>query len=74
MERREKLQFILMILFFVVLVITIGYMVFNKPKDIVYPKVTMKIKDRGNIVIELYPEKAPNTVANFINLVSSRIL
>ena len=71
MERREKLQLILMILFLVVLVITIGYMVFNKPKEIVHPKVTMKIKDKGEIVIELYPEKAPNTVANFINLVSS---
>ena len=71
MERREKLQLILMILFLVVLVITICYMVFNKPKEIVHPKVTMKIKDKGEIVIELYPEKAPNTVANFINLVSS---
>ena len=74
MERKEKLQLILMILFLVVLVITIGYMVFNKPKEVVNPKVTMKIKDKGNIVIELYPDKAPNTVANFINLVSSRIL
>ena len=74
MERREKLQLILMILFLIVLVITIGYMVFNKPKEVVNPKVTMKIKDKGNIVIELYPDKAPNTVANFMNLVSSRIL
>lgn len=74
MERKEKLQLILMILFLVVLVITIGYIVFNKPKEIINPKVTMKIKDKGNIVIELYPDKAPNTVANFMNLVSSRIL
>ena len=74
MERKEKLQLILMILFLVVLVITIGYMVFNKPKEVVNPKVTMKIKDEGNSVIELYPDKAPNTVANFMNLVSSRIL
>ena len=74
MERKEKLQLILMILFLIVLVITIGYMVFNKPKEVVNPKVTMKMKDKGNIVIELYPDKAPNTVANFMNLVSSRIL
>ena len=74
MERKEKLQLILMILFLIVLVITIGYMVFNKPKEVVNPKVTMKIKDKGNIVVELYPDKAPNTVANFMNLVSSRIL
>ena len=42
MERKEKLQLILMILFLIVLVITIGYMVFNKPKEVVNPKVTMK--------------------------------
>ena len=33
------------------------------------PIVTMKIKDRGEIRIELYPEIAPNTVNNFISLV-----
>ena len=52
----------------------INDIIFNKPKEVVNPKVTMKIKDKGNIVIELYPDKAPNTVANFMNLVSSRIL
>ena len=74
MNRKEKLQLILMILFLVILLGTIGYMVFNKRKETVHPKVTFKIKDKGNIVVELYPEKAPNTVANFMNLVSSRIL
>lgn len=34
------------------------------------PVVTMKIKDRGTIKIELYPEVAPNTVNNFISLVN----
>lgn len=34
------------------------------------PIVTMKIKDRGTIKIELYPEVAPNTVNNFISLVN----
>lgn len=33
------------------------------------PVVTMEIKNRGNIKIELYPEVAPNTVNNFISLV-----
>lgn len=35
------------------------------------PIVTMVIKDRGEIKIELYPEIAPNTVNNFISLVNS---
>lgn len=33
------------------------------------PIVTMEIKNRGVIKIELYPEIAPNTVNNFISLV-----
>lgn len=35
------------------------------------PIVTMNIKDYGEIKIELYPEYAFNTVANFVNLVES---
>jgi len=34
-----------------------------------HPVVTLKIKDRGDVKIELYPETAPNTAANFISLV-----
>lgn len=33
------------------------------------PLVTMEIEDYGTIKIELYPEYAPNTVANFVNLI-----
>lgn len=36
--------------------------------DIPNPVATIKVKDYGDIVIELYPDKAPNTVANFIRL------
>ena len=35
------------------------------------PVVAMYIKNYGAIVIELYPETAPNTVANFISLTKS---
>lgn len=35
------------------------------------PIVTMEISDYGTIKIELYPKYAPNTVANFVNLVES---
>ena len=34
-----------------------------------YPIVTMEIENYGTVVIELYPEFAPNTVANFVNLI-----
>ena len=33
------------------------------------PLVTMEIEDYGTITIELYPDMAPNTVANFVNLI-----
>ena len=33
------------------------------------PVVTMEIEEYGTIKIELYPEYAPNTVANFVNLI-----
>ena len=33
------------------------------------PVVTMNIKNYGTIKIELYPKYAPNTVANFVNLI-----
>lgn len=35
------------------------------------PEVAMKINGYGSIVIELYPDIAPNTVNNFISLVKS---
>lgn len=35
------------------------------------PVVAMKIKDYGVVVVELYPEVAPNTVNNFIYLVKT---
>ena len=35
------------------------------------PVVAMKIKDYGTVVVELYPDIAPNTVNNFIYLVKN---
>ena len=34
------------------------------------PKVVLHIKEYGDITVELYPDKAPETVANFVKLVS----
>lgn len=35
------------------------------------PIVTMTVKDYGTVTLELYPEKAPNTVNNFVTLANS---
>lgn len=40
-----------------------------KMENKINPVVTVKIKNKGDIKIELYPDKAPNTVNNFISLV-----
>ena len=40
-----------------------------KKYDTTNPLVAMEIEDYGAIVMELYPDKAPNTVNNFISLV-----
>lgn len=42
-----------------------------KQYDTKNPVVAMYIEDYGSIVIELYPDIAPNTVNNFISLVKS---
>ena len=39
----------------------------EKPKE--NPIVTMSIENYGEIKMELYPKIAPNTVANFVNLI-----
>ena len=33
--------------------------------------VTIRVQNMGDITVELYPDKAPNTVANFLSLVRS---
>lgn len=35
------------------------------------PQATITFKNYGSVVINLYPDKAPNTVANFISLANS---
>ena len=57
----------------IILLILIGTMIFKMVKNnrVENPRVTFNLEGKGNIVIELYPKKAPNTVNNFINLVNS---
>ena len=47
----------------------LGYGIFNKfIVKVQNPVVTFEIENYGNVKLELYPEVAPNTVANFIKL------
>ena len=57
--------------FFVILTVFLLTGCSNDEEITENPIVTMEIEDYGTIKIELYPEYAPNTVANFVNLIGS---
>jgi peptidyl-prolyl cis-trans isomerase B (cyclophilin B) len=72
----KKITFIVVILVILALLAAIAYVVFAKvkkdedDKTRQNPIVTMELENYGEVKIELYPEYAPNTVANFIDLVN----
>ena len=43
----------------------------SKTEKIPHPEVTFEIENYGTVKMELYPEYAPNTVANIIKLAES---
>lgn len=65
-------QKILTIIAIVLVLAGIGYLVYGYVKTattkVQNPVATIEVKDFGTIKVELYPDKAPNTVANFIAL------
>lgn len=58
-------------IFFIILTVFLLTGCSNDEEITENPIVTMEIEDYGTIKIELYPEYAPNTVANFVNLIES---
>lgn len=57
----------------VLILVLIGYVIVSNvvyaTRKIENPIVTMEVENFGIVKIELYPDMAPNTVANFINLI-----
>ena len=76
--KKELIIKIIMIIAILLVVIGIGYVsygIYQKvTKNIPNPVATIEVQDYGTIKVELYPDKAPNTVANFIALANKRIL
>jgi len=63
---------ILLIIALIVGIVFLGRNIYQKSKfSSVNPIATMEIENYGTVTIELYPEYAPNTVANFIKLANS---
>lgn len=68
-ERIIQMKKLIRILAFVIIVaLGSGILTACSKKN---PVVILSIKDKGDIKIELYPKKAPNTVKNFIYLVQN---
>ena len=60
----------------ILILVVAGTLIYNqatKPnyKDVPYPNVTITMESGDEIHLELYPDIAPNTVANFVQLVQS---
>lgn len=71
----KKTKTIIMVIAIILVIALIGYLIFGYYqkvfKKVQNPIVTMEIENYGTIKIELYPEKAPNTVTNFIKLANN---
>ena len=63
---------IVLILIIICLIAGLGYGYFKKATfKVQNPTATIEVEGYGTIKIELYPDKAPNTVANFIKLANN---
>ena len=67
--KKQKLWLIIALVALLVIGVVLGIGYYKKlTEERKNPVVTMSIKDYGTIKMELYPDIAPNTVANFIKL------
>lgn len=69
----KKVQIIIWAIIAALVCILIGGYVYNTvlryTEGNTHPEVTFELQDYGTVKMELYPEYAPNTVANFVRLV-----
>lgn len=69
MKKIKNIIWIVALIVLIALVGTLGYGYYKKATmEIKNPVATMEVENFGTIKIELYPEQAPETVANFIAL------
>lgn len=69
----KKIVFVLWIVALIAVFLLLGGYVYNLAyklnDEVSHPEVTFEIENYGTVKMELYPEYAPNTVANIIKLV-----
>ncbi len=68
----KKLGTIVIVIILIMIMGGIGFLGYGYYRKLTYkpqnPLVTMEVENFGTVKIELYPDQAPNTVANFITL------
>lgn len=69
MEKTKNIIWIIALILVIVLIGILGYGYYQKATmEVKNPVATMEVENFGTIKIELYPELAPQTVANFVTL------
>lgn len=69
MSKIKNIIWIIAFIAIIALIAIVGYGYFkNATMEVKNPVATMEVENYGTIKIELYPELAPETVANFVNL------
>lgn len=67
--KTKNIIWIIALILVIVLIATLGYGYYKKATmEVKNPLATMEVENFGTIKIELYPEIAPQTVANFVTL------
>lgn len=71
----KKIKVIITVLILIVLLGLTGFIGYGyykkKTLNVQNPVVTMEVENFGTIKLELYPDQAPNTVANFVKLANN---
>ena len=69
MNKLKNILWIIALILVIALVAGVGYGYYrNATMEVTNPVATMEIENYGTVKIELYPDLAPETVANFITL------
>lgn len=69
MKKASKIIWIIALILVIVLIAMVGYGYYkNATMEVKNPIATMEVENFGTIKIELYPDIAPETVANFVTL------
>ena len=72
MKKTKNIITVIALIVILALIVTVCYGYYKKATmEVKNPVATMEVEGFGTVKIELYPDQAPNTVANFIKLANN---